>query len=312
MVPISLSLSLFPSSPPNAKRFPCCAGLDFCNPNCPFCPPNVFGPPGDGGGNNNDNDDDDDDDDEDDDDPDHTILYVSLSDDLFPTAMADAAALSSVHSDVMSRASKIFGIASTTTTTTKPTTTTEKPPDPTPTADCMFWDTLLFYTFEIYNIDNWAERDSGKALHDEESGCGAIAHWDWNDETDDSYAYVYFTLPFFMKAGCVERAIVSAGGPKLSCKGGGIGPPIKRDIGDEEDEPVSVSPARALETRRKRKQLTTPVFPPFSDEVWQVCQSFYEALNEEVGIERVRELETYVPMTWGENSAPEPTTTGRL
>ncbi|GES64787.1 class V chitinase Chi100 [Aspergillus terreus] len=322
-----------PGKPPSPTAPPDCPGcglpcLDFCNPACPYCPPGMFGPPGRGGGSNNDNNDDDDDDDDDDndeeDDPDHTILYVSLSDDLFPTAMADPAALSSMHSIVMSDASKLFGI-STTTTTTKPTTTTTtaRPPDPTPTADCMFWDTILFYTFEIYNIDDWAEQDGGDALRDEEEGCGAIAHWDWNDETDDTYAYVYFTLPFFIKEGCVERVIVSAGGPKLSCKGGGIGPPVKRNFGNQQEESrdeniyghqwYDHSRAQALEARDDgEKQLSAPVFPPFSDEVWQECRAFYEVLNEETGIQAVEEHNDYIPMTWGGNGDPGPTAAARL
>lgn len=278
----------------------CYPGLAFCNPACPFCPPGIFGPPGSGGGSNNNNNDDNDDDDdnEEDDDPDHTIIYVTLSDELFPTAMADPAALSSMDSIIMSDASKLFGISTTTSSSKTTTTTTEKPPDPTPTADCMYWDTLLFYTFQVYNINNWAEEDDGKALRDEEEGCGAIAHWDWNGETDDTYAYVYFTLPFLIKAGCVERAIVSAGGPKLSCVDGGVGPPIKR---------------RAVEARDdSKKQLSTPVFPPFSEEVLQQCLVFYEALNDDAGTRVVEEHDDYIPMTWGGSGDPITTAAARF
>lgn len=62
--------------------------------------------------------------------------------------------------------------------------------------------------------------------------CGAITGWEWHEETADHYAYVYFNLPFFMKAGSVERAIVSAGGLKILCQWGGIGP-IKQDVNIE-------------------------------------------------------------------------------
>jgi chitinase len=108
-----------------------------------------------------------------------------------------------------------------TTTTEAPTTSeaaatsTEPEPEPTPTADCDFWDDLTHWTFEISNIQDWAE-DGGESLEQEERGCGAIARWDWKEGHTPS---VVFTLPFFMKAGCVERAIVSAGGPELQCDG---------------------------------------------------------------------------------------------
>lgn len=92
-----------------------------------------------------------------------------------------------------------------------------------------------YYTFEVYNIDNWST-DGGSKLKKEEKGCGALTGWTWNERSSTSFASAYFNLPFFMKSGCVERAIVSAGGPKLSCefKGYDIGvavlPPKKRSL----------------------------------------------------------------------------------
>jgi hypothetical protein len=92
-----------------------------------------------------------------------------------------------------------------------------------------------YYTFEVYNIDNWST-DGGSKLKKEEKGCGALTGWTWNERSSTSFASAYFNLPFFMKSGCVERAIVSADGPKLSCefKGYDIGvaelPPKKRSL----------------------------------------------------------------------------------
>ena len=74
-----------------------------------------------------------------------------------------------------------------------------------------------YYKFEVYNIDGWST-DGGGKLKKEEKGCGALTGWHWNERTDKAFASAYFNLPFIIKSGCVERAIVSAGGPKLSCK----------------------------------------------------------------------------------------------
>lgn len=86
-------------------------------------------------------------------------------------------------------------------------------------ADCTIWDDLFFFEFEVLNIQNWAT-DGGAALHKQLNGCGALTGWRWFDPTSTNFAKVYFNLPFFIKDGCVERAIVSAGGPKIQCKSG--------------------------------------------------------------------------------------------
>lgn len=106
--------------------------------------------------------------------------------------------------------------------TPEPTPTPEPAPAPVPHADCAFWDSGLMWQFEIYNIQNWAA-DGGKKLKEEESGCGLITGWDWEEASGTRAPQVHFYLPFLMKAGCVERAIVSAGGPKISCEPSGIG-----------------------------------------------------------------------------------------
>ena len=99
---------------------------------------------------------------------------------------------------------------------------------PTPTADCKFWDEGWGWSFQVYNIKNWntGDEDVEDRLHDEENGCGALTGWEFNNE-NSSGGEAWFNLPFFMKDGCVERAVKSAGGPKLGCDDQGFG---KRDL----------------------------------------------------------------------------------
>lgn len=80
--------------------------------------------------------------------------------------------------------------------------------------------------------------DGGDELHAQEDGCGALTGWNWTDATSTSFAKVYFNLPIILTAGCVERAIVSAGGPQLSCTYDGIAGISKRQQHDaaQEDE----------------------------------------------------------------------------
>jgi hypothetical protein len=85
--------------------------------------------------------------------------------------------------------------------------------------------------FRVYKIEGWlglkldgSSSDGGDSLHKEEKGCGALTAWEYVESRTDWGTWAYFQLPVIMKAGCVERAIVSAGGPKLSCK----------DMGDAE------------------------------------------------------------------------------
>lgn len=105
------------------------------------------------------------------------------------------------------------------TATPKPSSTAPPPPPPSPpppSADCAFQDEGWGWTFEVYNIQSWST-DGGDKLHHEEDGCGALTGWSW--KVTDSGGQAQFNLPFFIKDGCVERAIVSAGGPKISCNG---------------------------------------------------------------------------------------------
>lgn len=102
--------------------------------------------------------------------------------------------------------------------TTTTTTTTKPKPDPTPNADCAFWDKGWGWHYQIYNIRGWVD-DGGESLHDEEDGCATLTGWEWTEATDNEGAMASFNTDFFMKEGCVERAIVSAGGPKIQCDG---------------------------------------------------------------------------------------------
>jgi hypothetical protein len=94
-----------------------------------------------------------------------------------------------------------------------------------PKAACAFSDETLFWTFYVYGIagsTNWAG-DNGDNLHNQENGCGDLTGWSWGKDPN-GFMQATFNLPFFMKSGCVERAIASAGGPSgLSCDGDGGG-----------------------------------------------------------------------------------------
>ncbi|KAF3003978.1 hypothetical protein E8E14_006528 [Neopestalotiopsis sp. 37M] len=113
---------------------------------------------------------------------------------------------------------------STTSTKQASTTTTTQVVTHTPQADCAYWGEGFYLGVLLYNIrGGWADEDEGAELKKQENGCGGVSDWDWHDADDDSYAYVYYYLPGTLKAGCVERAIASAGGPKLSCEDQGYG-----------------------------------------------------------------------------------------
>ncbi|EAW10648.1 protein kinase domain protein [Aspergillus clavatus NRRL 1] len=107
-----------------------------------------------------------------------------------------------------------------------------------------------------------------------------------------------------MKAGCVERAIVSAGGPKISCQGGEIGP-MKRDVDVDVDFDIKAEEGEddeddwtRLDARGTGKTLDTPAFPSWTDKQRQEFQGFYEAIN----MQPETADKTYVPVTWGATS----------
>ncbi|TKX21471.1 hypothetical protein C1H76_6545 [Elsinoe australis] len=90
-----------------------------------------------------------------------------------------------------------------------------------PKAKCLIWDSISHYTLQVYDIKGWG--GDGSSLLGEEKGCGALTAWTWETGCDGETSQASFTLPFLIKAGCVERAIRSAGGPAgLNCEGAGM------------------------------------------------------------------------------------------
>ncbi|KAL8997951.1 MAG: hypothetical protein Q9169_002873 [Polycauliona sp. 2 TL-2023] len=118
-----------------------------------------------------------------------------------------------------------------------------------PTADCEFWDQVLFWSFEIYNINGWAG-EGGDALKTQEKGCGGLTGWEWHVD-DERYQRAYFNLPFTIKEGCVERAIRSAGGPEgLSCQGHGL----KKRVEPQTVQKPSIQPHQRLRSKKYGKR----------------------------------------------------------
>lgn len=88
-------------------------------------------------------------------------------------------------------------------------------------------DDYVAYELLIFGIGDWVT-DGGAALEKQEDGCGTVTFWTWTDATADAGASADFNIDFFIKSGCIERAIVSAGGPKISCQGQGLDDVKKR------------------------------------------------------------------------------------
>lgn len=92
-----------------------------------------------------------------------------------------------------------------------------------PRAVCFLLQDILWYNVQI--ITNGFETDLGAAIKKQEHGCGDLLSWKATDVSlpENNAAWTgtreySFTLPLTIKAGCVERAIARAGGPKrLSC-----------------------------------------------------------------------------------------------
>lgn len=127
-------------------------------------------------------------------------------------------------------------ITSVTSNPPAPPTTVVVEPDLTPTADCDSWNADFYWYFVVSNIRGWFE-DGGESLKNEEAGCGAMAGWQFTEATDTQDAFASFNLPFIMKSGCVERAIVSAGGPRLECDGHGFAMSAKLAATEPQGEP---------------------------------------------------------------------------
>ncbi|KAM3514158.1 hypothetical protein MY11210_002149 [Beauveria gryllotalpidicola] len=170
--------------------------LLWCDSDCPFCPPSVFGGGGGGGGSSGG-------DLDDPDDPDrpyghHTVMLDGLlSEDVAPATVDPYDVAISVADVQYSWFESVWqdylfphqG---------PETTLSIQPATQTPYARCAISDSFLFWTFSVYDIEGWAT-DGGKKLHHEENGCGALTGWSWQAETDEESTHVVFNLPFFIK-----------------------------------------------------------------------------------------------------------------
>lgn len=152
--------------------------------------------------------------------PDPTVIpdYIQDSDLDFS---ADEALLSSIGADQDAFFSMLESSSSVTSTTTSISlTSSEVSPQPTqtPAANCAYSYDLFLYRFWISNmVGSWVLDDEGEGLKHALKGCGAVTGWEWF-KRDDGTREGRLNLPLFIKEGCVERAIASAGGPKLECR----------------------------------------------------------------------------------------------
>jgi hypothetical protein len=167
--------------------------------------------------------------------------------------------------------STIFIGPTTTTSTLVVTATPTVAPPPVDFVACQFWDISgAAYQFDIYNIEGDWLTDGGKRLEKEEKGCGALTYWKWVAGTADNDPYVHFYLPLFLKAGCVERAIHSAGGPTIKC-------------------------ARQSEKRDIRPMEAVPLIP--TEEELETLRAVYANVTGTDGL-----AYPYIPMQWSEVS----------
>ncbi|ATY65223.1 class V chitinase [Cordyceps militaris] len=270
--------------------------LLWCDSDCPFCPPSVFGGQGGGGSSGGDLDDPDDPDRPD---GQHTIMFDGLlSEDVAPATFEPYDVAISVADVQHSWFESVWqdylfphqG---------PETTLSIQPATRTPYARCAISDSFLFWTFSVYDIEGWAT-DGGTKLHQEENGCGALTGWSWQAETDEKSTHVVFNLPFFIKDGCVERAIVSAGGPAISCEADEL-----FQLHDRQDRaPATRETASAMATWSSRvakmgsgKANDRPPPVPYTTEEMEAFARFYISIQPEIVNMGVHPH--YVPMDWG-------------
>jgi hypothetical protein len=97
----------------------------------------------------------------------------------------------------------------------------------TPEADCLVVldGEIIPLWYDVTIVTNNWINDNGADLKSQEKGCGDLLSWSANTINEQSPNESWtatneftFTLPLTIKAGCVERAIASAGGPSgLKC-----------------------------------------------------------------------------------------------
>ncbi|OAA37604.1 class V chitinase Chi100 [Beauveria brongniartii RCEF 3172] len=121
-----------------------------------------------------------------------------------------------------------------------------------------------------------------------ENGCGALTGWSWQAETNEESIHVVFNLPLFIKDGCVERAIVSAGGPAISCKADELFQLHDRqDRGPARRETASVTGTRSRAVAAKtgsRKANDRPPAVPYTAEEMEEFARFYISIQPETSM----------------------------
>jgi hypothetical protein len=181
--------------------------------------------------------------------------------------------------------------------------------------------------FEVYNMDGWST-DGRARLKVEEKACGALTGWDWRERTSTAFAGVYFNLPFFFKSGCVERAIVSAGGPKISCPftGYNIGvaflPAKKRSLSIDPPPRLKRDLISASASLPSRSSVQSTIYPssvaPYTPEPWgpgdtvilttveSISKSTYttEIVLASMGVSSSSSSSSYVPTSTSSSAAP--------
>ena len=95
---------------------------------------------------------------------------------------------------------------------------------------------------------------------------------------------MYFNIDVVLKAGCIERAIVSAGGPSISCQGMGLGK-RKRELPELSNQTMTINGGPGIPA-------------PYSDEEIAEFQSFYENAFPNSSTHAA-----YVPMDWPKESS---------
>ena len=119
-------------------------------------------------------------------------------------------------------------------------------------------------------------------------GCGGLTGW-----AEQSPTEFIFDLSYFIKAGCVERAVVSAGGPQIQCQFGGT---VTKKRAPELEAGIAIP--RGLNHTK-----FPPNWPPYTSEELKEIAKFYTKNHPTTAPHT-----GYVPMTWDATStARQPT-----
>ncbi|PNS16971.1 Endochitinase B [Sphaceloma murrayae] len=180
------------------------------------------------------------------------------------------------------------------------TVTVTAPAPPAPTADCVFWDYVFFLTFQIYNMGNW-NFDDGSTLQKQIDGCGTITGWEFTPFDFTGYSTALFNIDILLKAGCIERAIRSAGGPQIQCTQIPIiaGPPAAaRQL---RVAPTATPTATPTASPSQARNITGAVQPALPKQQFDEYENFYGDLIADANVTALM----YVPADW---STEDPST----